>query len=520
MTSGYGSFQEELFIQESAVTGLAEQRGAGYVRAILDLYDEQISYKELTIINPLNESLFPADIAAPYFEWIEEEDGIEYWLVTVRFAHKQPIHITCSAARWIPAKDIWETIKHNSMDSPAQISVLGIRGNRPPEIVSKGSIRIRTSRDDVGSPIMFRRVPPSFSYADLHPELMEWCLGDLSSYEKPPIIMSKQPVCASCHTFSRDGVYCGMDVDYKNDKGSYFLGSVGDQMMIADQNLFSWNDFPRNDGLQSSGLFSRLSPDGNHVVSTIDDISFLAKISDPYCSQLFFPIQGSLAYYSKSDRAIYRLMTSSDRREIVETDPSWGPEGNHILFARATMTRDLFRELGGETVFSAVGTDIAQLNEKYPVQFNIYRVPFNGGKGGRAEALAGASHNGKSNYFARCSPDGKWIVFTQSRSGLVLQPDSQLLILSSKGGKPQRMRCNRGRLNSWHSWAPNSRWLAFVSKENMPYTELYLTHIDDNGDDSVPIRISRFNKPGYAINVPEFANIAAKGIRKIAVQMK
>ena len=80
------------------------------------------------------------------------------------------------------------------------------------------------------------------------------------------------------------------------------------------------------------------------------------------------------------------------------------------------------------------------------------------------------------------------------------------------------MNCNRTRMNSWHTWSPNSRWLAFVSKENMPYTELYLTHIDENGNDSIPVLASRFNKPGYAINVPEFINIEADGIHSISLQ--
>jgi hypothetical protein len=472
----------------------------------------------LTILNPLNDSLFPADIAAPYFEWIEKDDDINNWLVTVRFENRRPIHITCSDSHWTPTRDIWETIKQNSMDRYAQITILGIKGNSLSEIISEGNLRIATSSDAVGSPIMFRRVPPSFSYANLHPELMEWCLGDISSYDAPPVIMSKQRVCASCHTFSRDGREWGMDVDYRNDKGGYFLGSVHNHVVITDQDIFSWNQFPRNDGLQSSGLFSRLSPDGNYVVSTINDISFLAKISDPYCSQLFFPIQGNLAFYSQSDRAIHRLMTGSAPRGVVETDPSWDRAGKYVLFARATMTRDLFIELGGETVFSALNADIDQLNKKYPVQFNVCRVPFNDGKGGRAEALSGASDNGKSNYFARCSPDGRWIVFTQSASGLVLQPDSQLLIMPADGGKPRRMLCNRRRLNSWHTWAPNGRWLAFVSKGNMPYTELYLTHIDKSGNDSVPVLVSRFNKPGYALNVPEFAGIDPAAIRQIRVQ--
>jgi hypothetical protein len=89
------------------------------------------------------------------------------------------------------------------------------------------------------------------------------------------------------------------------------------------------------------------------------------------------------------------------------------------------------------------------------------------------------------------------------------------MILPSGGGEPRLLKCNRKTLNSWHTWAPNSRWLAFVSKENMPYTELYLTHIDNNGRDSVPVLVSRFNKAGYSVNVPEFANIPADGIREL-----
>jgi Tol biopolymer transport system component len=243
-------------------------------------------------------------------------------------------------------------------------------------------------------------------------------------------------------------------------------------------------------------------------------------MSDPYCSQLFFPIQGNLAYYSTRSRKISRLFTGMNRSETVETDPSWSPDGNYILFSRTILTRDLFRELGGKTIFSAENSSIEKLNEEYPVQFDVYRVPFNSGDGGHAEPLTGASGNGKSNYFARYSPDGKWIVFTQSKTGLVLQPDSKLYIMSTGGGTPRALRCNRSRVNSWHTWSPNSRWLAFVSKNDTPYTELFLTHIDANGRDSVPIMLSRLSKSGYAINVPEFADIDPQGIRKITVQSK
>jgi hypothetical protein len=501
-------------------TGLSmNENTTGNAARALKGCNPQTSCKKIEFLNPLDESVYPKDMASPFFKWTDQATDVKNWLLRIDFeTSADPIRIQCSRNQWIPDKELWETVKLNSLDAPAQISALGFKNHPKPEIVSRGTVRIYTSRDPVGAPILFRRVPPSFSYASSHPEIMEWCLADISSGEDPPVIMSRQSYCASCHTASGNGEILGMDMDYGGDKGSYFITGVKENILLKNKDFISWNDFPREDGLQSSGLFSRLSPDGLHVVTTANDISFLAKISDPYFSQLFFPIQGHLAFYSKLNRSMHRLFTGHDKNEIIETDPSWSPDGRYILFSLTLMIRDLYAELGGNTIFSAADADVENLNKQYPVHFNVYKVAFNEGNGGRAVPLEGASYNGRSNYFARYSPDGRWIVFTQSNTGLVLQPDSRLYILAASGGEARRMNCNRTCMNSWHSWSPNSRWLAFVSKENMPYTELYLTHIDENGNDSIPVLASRFNKPGYAINVPEFVNIEAEGIQSISLQ--
>ncbi|MQY80272.1 MAG: hypothetical protein GH151_13965 [Bacteroidetes bacterium] len=42
-----------------------------------------------------------------------------------------------------------------------------------------------------------------------------------------------------------------------------------------------------------------------------------------------------------------------------------------------------------------------------------------------------------SNYFARYSPDGKWIVFCQVESFMLLMPDSKLYIMPAEGGTPR-----------------------------------------------------------------------------------
>jgi len=494
-----------------------DERLDKHVDTILENYYPQASYQVLTIVYPYDKSIFPPDIAAPTFKWIEEKVNIKEWLITVTFGNGHiPLYIICNEPHWNPGREFWELMKQNSIQDPAQITILSV-DNIGLEVISKGIVSISTSCDAVGSPIMFRRVPPSFEYASNYPESIEWCLGDISSYEEPPVIMSELPICSSCHTFSQDGRFIGMDLDYRNDKGAYVFSSVYENIVLNNQSFISWNDFPRTDDVQSTGLFSRISPDGNYIISTVNEITLLIKLDDPYCSQFFYPLQGNLACYSVNDESILAL-PGADILDFIQTDPSWSPDGKYILFSRASVDYELIEQLGDQTVFSDNNANINQLNNQYPFQFDIYRIPFNDGMGGKADPLPGASYNGKSNYYARYSPDGKWIVFTQSETGIIIQPDSKLYIMPTTGGKAKKMCCNLSNVNAWHTWSPNSKWLAFISKENSPCAEIFLTHIDEKGNDSPPILIERFNKSGYTINVPEFANIQPQGIHEIILR--
>ncbi len=150
-----------------------------------------------------------------------------------------------------------------------------------------------------------------------------------------------------------------------------------------------------------------------------------------------------------------------------------------------------------------------------PFKFNLYRIPFNGGQGGKPEPITGASFNGKSNFFPRYAPDGKWIVFCKAENYMLLQPDSELYIIPAEGGESRRLRANTKRMNSWHSFSPNGKWLVFSGKPDGPYTRLYLTHIDEQGESTPPVVLDRLTAPDRAANIPEFVNIAPGAIRRI-----
>lgn len=87
---------------------------------------------------------------------------------------------------------------------------------------------------------------------------------------------------------------------------------------------------------------------------------------------------------------------------------------------------------------------------------------------------------------------------------MLLQPDSKMYIMPADGGKTQLMTCNTEKMNSWHSWSPNGKWLVFSSKKKGAYTQLYLTHVDENGNDSPPVYLESMEVDNRAANIPEF----------------
>lgn len=514
------SLRNDIYLYDLSGNEIKRAEASNQIPDILARMDNDRYYPELDILTPHTGTIFPRDIASPKFMWSDEYSTSTKWLVTIGFKNND--HMVCLLTdknEWIPGRHIWELIKANSLEKEANVTIIGIRCERSLEIRSRSSIVISTSKDQVGTPIFYKQVPPNFAYAYKHPELSRWLLGDISSYGDPPIVLERLPVCGNCHSFSRDGKIFGMDIDYRNDKGAYVITPTREGIELSGDDFITWNEFPKPQGTINMGLFSRISPDGNYVVSTVNEKNFMALIRDLDFSQLFFTTGGIIAYYSRIHRK-FASLPGADNPHYVQTSPGWSPDGRYIVFSRAKASSHLL-QLIDDYKTSGIGPEerIDDLNEKYQIQYDLYRVPFNDGNGGVPEPVNGASNNSMSNYCARYSPDGKWIVFNQSKTGLLLQPDSQLYIIPAEGGTARKMRCNTDIMNSWHSWSPNSRWLVFASKINSPFTELFLTHVDQNGNDSPPVLLWRLNSKEYAATIPEFINVKKGGPKSIKLSL-
>jgi len=482
---------------------------------ILSAYRPDGKYAKLEIRYPLDETLFPPEIAAPTLRWNDPTPGTDAWVVAVTFPDgKGRLSFHAEQTEFTPPPRQWEIIKRRSLEAEAKVTLLGVNRAKAKHILSAATIRIGTSRDEVGAPIFYREVNLPFIEAVKDPSRIRWRFGEVSSPEQPPVVLENLPVCGNCHSFSRDGKTLAMDVDYGNNKGSYVITPVRKDMLLDSSEMITWNDFRQ--GQRTLGLLSQISPDGRFVLSTVQDQSVFVPQPELAFSQLFFPIKGILGVYDRRE-GTFAALPGADNPRLVQSNPTWSPDGKHIVFAR-TEAYDLQNTAAGDKILLTPEDCKEFLEDGMPFRFDLYRVAFNGGKGGTPEPLEGASHNGASNFFAKFSPDGKWIVFCRAKNYMLLQPDSELFIIPAGGGQARRLRCNTPRMNSWHSFSPNGRWLVFSSKANSPYTQLFLTHLDDQGRSTPPVWLSRFTAADRAANIPEFVNAKASAIRRIHEQ--
>ncbi|HUX44714.1 MAG TPA: tetratricopeptide repeat protein [Terracidiphilus sp.] len=524
----------------------------------------------LSVDYPLNGTLFPQEITPPNFLWHDPSTAATRWKVTVHFAGEAPAiqlvvpgdllkmgHVDpqagpaqglapqqASTHTWRPDAVTWARIKRLSVHSKATVTFTGLaEGSQTP--VSTGKVTFRTSVDPVGAPIFYRDVPLMLPTPDqkgpitpLPPSaipLIRWEIRNIAE-PKSHLVMTNLPTCANCHSFSSNGKMMGLDLDGpRNDKGLYAIVPVQKLMTIRNKDVIHWSSFHAN-GVKDNapvvkrfGFMSQISPNGRYVVTSIGppnnsnthqnqepgfapgilDRLYSTNYRDLSFTQVFFPTRGILAYYDRKLNSM-RPLPGADDPNYVQTSAFWSPDGKYLIFSRA-LARDPYPPGVPKPLH-------ANDPQETQIQYDLYKIPFNEGRGGTAVPVEGASNNGISNDFPKVSPDGRWIVFVENKNGLLMRPDSRLFIVPFSGGKARLMTCNTRLMNSWHTFSPNGHWLAFSSKARGPYTRLMLTHIDANGHDTPPVIVEDMTAYNRAVNIPEFVNIPEDGLEKIDPQ--
>jgi tetratricopeptide (TPR) repeat protein len=553
--AGFGGVVAAGPVAQNAESGQEAVNDPSVVPEYLRAIPMYTTHPGLNIDVPLNGTVYPPDIIPPQFQWRDDNAAATIWRIEIVFGDRaKPIRAWSSekmhlgpldeslkgyvpptltpeeatAHVWRPDATTWEEIKKHSVSSAATVTISGFASQKDKNPVSHQEATIQTSRDPVGAPLFYRDVPlipPSPETAqrgvikplpDSVLPKIKWELRYVNETQ-PKTMMTNLPTCGNCHSFSRDGKTMGIDVDGPaNDKGLYALVPLKKVSTISNDYLVRWSAFSEEGGQKRFGFMSQVSPDGKYVINSIDvPHAHGARVLDRLYNgfywfygfgQVFYPTRGVLAWYSKETGKLQPL-PGADDPNYVQTSAFWSPDGKYIIYSRAA-ARDPYPANYQRSMW-------ANDPRETQIQYDLYKIPFNNGKGGTPEPVPGASNNGMSNNFPKVSPDGKWIVFVECKNGLLMRPDSKLYIVPFEGGVARPLESNLPVMNSWHSFSPNGRWLAFSSKSPSFYTRLYLTHIDEQGHASPPVVVENATAANRAVNIPEFVNLGPDGLDHI-----
>lgn len=459
------------------------------------------------VIYPFRNALFPPEFPAPTFKWYDLDENVKSWKVSVITMNGEfKIDTVVDTKEWQPGSEDWYNLKtySNYENIDAEVS----RHIEPGQKLRKAGAKLsfRISKDEVGAPILYREIPLPFAFAEVHLDSMSYRLVNVGSEDPPYYVMRKFMVCGNCHSFSDDGKVVGLDFDAAHrDKGGYFIDDIKDSLVFDTSNYLSWNKLQDR---RTFGMFSKVSPNGRYIATTIKDRVLIHNFGFnpeviPF-SQLFFPVNGVLAIFDRETGRLYEL-PGANSPDYVQSNAFWTPDGKNIVFSRAKAL-----PYDGDTTETFISDEALKeefIKREWDFKFDVCIVPFNDGDGGEARPIKGASDNGMSNYFPAVSPDGKWLVFCKAENYMLLMPDSRLYIVPLKGGRARKLKSNFWRMNSWHAWSPNSKWMVFSSKGMSAYTDMFLTHIDEKGNSSIPVLIEKARVEGRAANYPEFLNV-------------
>ena len=440
------------------------------------VYRERRPSRRLRITYPPDGAVFPANLCAPFVEW---DDAVnDLWLVRItvdRAGH--PWEVLSRRRRLRVPRELWETLRGQTAHRDAVIQVLGVRQGGPPgQVHASTPVHVRVSADPTDECIVYRLVSPPFAPQST-PDTFVRHVGSMRTR---PFLLGRGQYCFNCHMFSSPHGARG-----KLSIQSRYMSPGNEPLKI----YLGIYDLERQQGWRvklpfpiQMSTFTSWSPDAtklalsaNQQLGTIPPVVFeTQRVAMP---------TSDIAIYDVSREEAY-LLPGASRADRLEAYPRWTPDGQSLVFA------------------SAPAQDAAAER----ILFGLQVVPFQGGRGGDAHDIPGAAANGKSNYFPRFSPDGKWLSFCQSNGGTLIKSSSDVwLAPADLQGRPRRLECNTPyAADSWHSWSSNGRWLVFASKrDDGIYARLYFTHIDAEGRASPAVRLPLERPPMASFNIPE-----------------
>ncbi|MBQ3608247.1 MAG: PD40 domain-containing protein [Bacteroidales bacterium] len=387
----------------------------------------------------------PSNIAPLNFHYTSSD--MKDALTTVRY--KETVHT------FKGREVVWEMEQWKSLLASAESDTLHFSS----EIRMKGGRSEKLEWEVFVSP---DRIDPYLSYRLIEPgyevwhevEIRERCV---ENFDERILSDWKHTgnSCMNCHIHSQARADLSM-LYVRGKNGGAFLNRNGELRKLS----------LKADNMVSGTVYGEIHPSGRYGV-------FSSNIIIPG-----FHTQGSRrleVYDTESDLAIADfdrnemiVPRSLSRKDVLETFPVFSADGKYLYYCAAD-TLPLPRDI-----------------EK--LRYSLMKISFDeatGMTGRNPEVVWDAEEHGGSVCHPKCSPDGKWMMYTVADYGTfpIWHTECQLEMMNLHTGEIINMdAANSDRSDTYHSWSSDSRWFVFASKRgDGKYGRPYFCHVDDDG---------------------------------------
>lgn len=294
--------------------------------------------------------------------------------------------------------------------------------------------------------------------------------------------------CVNCHAFNR------------GDASNYSLhirGDHGATLLNIDGKMEAYNT--KTDETLGFCVYPYWHPSGNYIAYSTNNTRQSFHVTQEKLIEVFDLASDMQVYDIRKNQVITAPQIKLD--DIWETFPAFSADGRSLYFCGAK-ARPIPAELD-------------------QIRYNLYRVDFDpetGNIGKEVELVVDAEGMGKSISFPKPSYDGSFLVYTLSDYGnfSIWHHEADLWMLDLRTGECRPMdKVNSPDTESYHSWSSNSRWMVLSSRrDDGLYTRLYITHIDENGNEAKPFMLPQehplhfYATLNLSYNVPEFVTSA------------
>lgn len=333
--------------------------------------------------------------------------------------------------------------------------------------------------------VTYRLIPPGYeSY-----RLMGIYQRNLSTFEQTAILENKSidAQCINCHTPNRTN---------PEQYTFHVRGQHGATVVKTEKQLDILN--PRNETLGGGMVYPFWHPSGHYIAySTNQTHQNFHQLKDRRVE--VYDGSSDIIIYQTASREIL-LDSVVATKDHLENYPVFSPDGKTLYFCAAQKTDSIWK------------------NYKQ-VKYNICRISFDpetGRMGSQADTLINARSIGKSANMPRISYDGRFLLYTLSDYGCfpIWHPESDLWIMNLEDGRTYPLEhANSPDADSFHNWSTNSKWIVFTSRRHDGlYTNLYISHIDTDGQASKAFQLPQRNPLEYeaetiwSFNTPDFTS--------------